>query len=97
MSISMYKIKKFYRRIFWVPRYIKKSIKNLIVWFPVIWKDRQWDQSYLYLIMIKKLELMEKFFNSDDCHIADWKLVRDEIRYAKEALIRLEKDNYILS
>jgi len=41
------------------------GIKNLIAWFPVIWKDRQWDYMYLLRIINKKLELMLKDFETD--------------------------------
>ena len=36
---------------------IYNGVKNLIKWFPVIWRDRDWDQSYIYTILQKKLEL----------------------------------------
>jgi hypothetical protein len=37
------------------------SVERLFIWFPVIWKDRDWDYSYLYDVLKKKLELMSKF------------------------------------
>ena len=40
----MYKIKSFII-----------SIKNLIKWFPIIWKDRDWDDHYIWEIMKNKL------------------------------------------
>jgi hypothetical protein len=36
---------------------IYNGVKNLIKWFPIIWRDRDWDQSYIYTILQKKLEL----------------------------------------
>jgi hypothetical protein len=42
------------------------SIKNLIIWFPVIWNDGHWDSTYLLIIMRKKLILMRDHFSSDD-------------------------------
>jgi hypothetical protein len=39
---------------------IINNIKNLIVWFPVIWEDRQYDYAFMFAIFEKKLELMEK-------------------------------------
>lgn len=43
----------------WDGRYlhhdIKYGIKNLIRWFPIIWKDRDWDQAYIWDILEKKL------------------------------------------
>jgi hypothetical protein len=37
------------------------SIQRLFIWFPVIWKDRDWDYHYLYEVLKKKIELMSKF------------------------------------
>lgn len=35
-----------------------EGIQNLIRWFPVIWKDRDFDDYYLYAILEKKLKTM---------------------------------------
>ena len=37
----------------------KYGIENLINWFPVIWQDRNWDHYFIYVILQKKLKLME--------------------------------------
>ena len=39
---------------------IKRGLKNLFVWFPIIWKDRQWDYIFLLRIILFKLRLMYK-------------------------------------
>jgi hypothetical protein len=44
-------------------RDIGQGVKNLIKWFPVIWKDRQWDHFFILSMLKFKLELMSKFFN----------------------------------
>ena len=41
------------------------GIKNIVTWFPVIWKDRQWDYVYLLKILDKKLGLMLKDFEEN--------------------------------
>lgn len=50
------KIKRWWR---WNGRYmltnIKYGVKNLIRWFPIIWKDRDWDQAYIWDILERKL------------------------------------------
>jgi hypothetical protein len=53
-------------------RKIKYGIQNLVKWFPVMWKDRDWDQRYLMEILSFKLAEMAKlhrkyghFVNSD--------------------------------
>lgn len=34
----------------------KQGIQNVWRWFPVIWKDRDWDQYFIYEILKTKLE-----------------------------------------
>lgn len=41
-----------------------ESIKNLIKWFPVIYKDRQFDHAFLLYILEFKLNLMEYYFKN---------------------------------
>ena len=46
------------------------GVKNLWNWFPVIWKDRDWDQTFIYEVLIHKLEkqanhLAENGFHSN--------------------------------
>ena len=35
---------------------IIRGVKNLIRWFPTIWKDRDYDHSYIYEVLRVKLE-----------------------------------------
>lgn len=50
------RIKRWWR---WEARYYHRDIKygiiNLIRWFPTIWRDRDWDQAYIWDILEKKL------------------------------------------
>lgn len=39
---------------------IKRGLKNLFLWLPIIWKDRQWDYIFLLRIILFKLQLMHK-------------------------------------
>ena len=39
---------------------LKRGIRNLWVWFPVIWKQFDFDQAYLYRLISHKLKLMRK-------------------------------------
>ncbi|RLC78273.1 MAG: hypothetical protein DRI61_10145 [Chloroflexi bacterium] len=41
-------------------RDIITGIKNLISWFPIIWKDRGWDQHYIFVMLRHKLINAEK-------------------------------------
>ena len=61
-------------------KYLRKffrSVKNIIVWFPIIWMDRQWDQWYLYKLLDFKLRLMENFFKYESHLLHSEKHVRE--------------------
>jgi hypothetical protein len=48
------------------PKQFYIGIKNLIKWFPTIWRDRDYDPSYIYDIISKKLEFQSKGIGSRD-------------------------------
>lgn len=41
-------------------RNIKVGVSNLIKWFPIIWKDRDWDSVFLMVMLEKKLYNMSE-------------------------------------
>jgi len=71
----IYPFRDFYRRV-----------KNVLRWLPIIWKDRDWDDSYITEILIKKLEFTRDFYLSGKAYSAEAEKVADEI---KEAIDRL--------
>ena len=46
----------------------KQGIKNLIYWFPIIWKDRNWDSHYIFDIMKHKLSAQADYIGGRDLH-----------------------------
>jgi hypothetical protein len=66
-------------------RFFRKC-HNVIRWMPTIWKDEDWDDSYITTILIKKLEHQRDFFLSDRTHILDAKKVAAEIQIAIDGL-----------
>jgi len=70
-----YPFRDFYRRV-----------KNVLRWLPTIWKDRDWDDSYITEILIKKLEFTRDFYLSGKAYSAEAEKVADEI---KEAIVLL--------
>jgi len=74
-------------------RYFKSCVRSLIIWFPVIWNDREWDQHYLYVILHKKLQLMEKYHQEHGIS-ADADKVAKDLRICVHVLDRLIKDDY---
>ena len=73
--IITYPFRDFYRRI-----------KNVLRWLPIIWKDRDYDDSYITEILIKKLEFTRDFYLSGKAYSAEADKIAEEI---KDAIDRL--------
>jgi len=69
------------------------GIKNLIVWYKVIWNDRNWDYSYIYIILRHKLHLTEKSIRKNNNHVTA-KKDADGVRLCVLLLDRLIADDY---
>lgn len=37
------------------------SSKNIIRWFPIIWKDRDWDDSYIFEVLKQKIKFTSEY------------------------------------
>ena len=55
----MYKIKQFFKRIY-----------NLYRWFPIIWKDQDWDHSFIFDILKFKLKNQAEYIGYHDRHVS---------------------------
>lgn len=51
---------KQHSRVYKAYKNFKYGIRNLIKWFPVIWRDRDWDEFYLLKLLSFKLASMSK-------------------------------------
>ena len=49
-------------------KFLNHGIKNIIYWFPIIWKDRNWDHDYIFQILKHKLKAQSKYIGSNDRH-----------------------------
>jgi hypothetical protein len=45
-----------------------RGVTNLIKWFPVIWKDRDWDHTYIYELIKVKLNNQADYIGGRDRH-----------------------------
>jgi hypothetical protein len=54
----MYKIKRFFKRIY-----------NLYRWFPIIWKDQDWDDHFIWEILKFKLKNQAEYIGGKDRHV----------------------------
>ena len=72
-------------------REIKHGIRNLIYWLPVIWKDRWWNDYYIYAILRHKLLNMAEIFEKYSVAKSNAR----KMRYAAALLKRLMDDDYL--
>jgi hypothetical protein len=49
-------------------RNFKQGLKNIWYWLPIIWKDRNWDQNYIYEVLKHKLKAQAKYIGDTDRH-----------------------------
>ena len=52
-----------------IKRFIK-SIKNLIRWFPIIWKDEDWDDHFIFEILKFKLKNQAEYIGGHNRHLS---------------------------
>jgi hypothetical protein len=69
------------------------GLKNLWLWLPIIWNDRQWDHHFFYLLLKHKLELMEDYFRHSAITL-DSKKDANKIRLCIFLVNRILEDNY---
>jgi len=55
----MYKVKQFFKRIY-----------NVIRWLPIIWKDQDWDDFYIFEILKFKLKNQAEYIGRHDRHMS---------------------------
>ena len=67
------------------------GIHNLWRWFPIIWRDRDWDWVFLAKIMEQKLRWMVK--NSEHWHVLKAPKSRQQMLRTAAVLRRMQEDN----
>lgn len=77
---------KYYHKDFY------RGIINLIKWFPTIWRDRNWDHTYIYEIIEFKLRNQAKYIGKMDRHTMSQKDAKDMLICAD--LINKVKEGY---
>ena len=51
----------------WFLEFIR-GVQNLVHWFPVIWKDRHWDDHYIFEVLKHKIKLQRKYIVNSNRH-----------------------------
>lgn len=52
----------------WRIKNIYISLSNIIRWLPVLWKDRDWDDSFIFIILREKLKNQAEYIRKQDRH-----------------------------
>lgn len=67
-------------KLWWIC--LRIGLRNVIYYFPVIWKDRDWDWCFMMNLQKRKLESMIKYYSRYNCFVGQ----EIEVRYMKIAL-----------
>jgi hypothetical protein len=68
-----------------------RGIKNLWKWFPVVWKDKDWDQEHIYNILQFKIEQQAYAMSARDIHTTAQR--NAEIMLLCARLIQIQKED----
>jgi len=72
---------------------VYRGIKNLIRWFKVIWKDRDWDHSYIFEILKTKLEHQADYIGKNGYHV-DAKTDAQKMMTCVRLIDRVKEETY---
>jgi hypothetical protein len=90
-----FEINYYFKQWFKYPYYnLINGIKNLIYYFPAVWKDRDYDWLYIFLILEAKLKKHLKRLENNQFYVGQEK---DEkiIKICIELLHRISEENYM--
>ena len=85
-----------WRKLHWRIRSFLTGCKNIIKWFPILWKDRDWDQWHIFTILQKKIEFQRnEIINANrhteiDIDNRDMTIVLNLIERVKDEYYRTE-------
>lgn len=75
-------------------KYFIYGVKNLWKWLPIIWKDRDWDDFYIFEILKHKIKNTADYTEKKQ-RFLDWK---DDVRYMRicvKLIDRIQDEYYI--
>jgi hypothetical protein len=76
-------------------KYLKEGVKNIIYWFPIIWKDRSWDSHYIFEIMKHKLKAQSAYIGRRDRHTRAQHDARN-MRLCVKLITKVQEEDYTL-
>jgi len=79
----------------WKLRDIYRSIRNVIRWLPIIWKDRDWDSYYIYEILKFKLQNQANYIGKQNRHTRS-KREAEIMRTCVKLIQRIQDEYYAM-
>ena len=76
-------------------KYFKQGVKNVWYWFPIIWKDRDWDSHYIFEILKHKLAAQAKYIGDRDFHTRAQQDAR-RMRICVKLMCKIQEENYAM-
>jgi hypothetical protein len=76
-------------------KYFKQGIKNIWYWFPVIWKDRDWDGHYIFEILQHKLTTQANYIGRRDFHTRAQQDAR-RMRLCVKLIKKVQEEDYTM-
>lgn len=81
--------------IIWNIRKLFERIQRVVQYIPVIWKSEEWDQDYLFDLMIFKIKRMTKYHQKRKRYVG-WERTVDRMNLFCKLLKRVKEDYYEL-
>jgi len=76
-------------------KYFKQGVKNVWYWFPIIWKDRNWDSHYIYEILKHKLKAQADYIGAKDRHTRAQQDARN-MRICVKLMQKVQEEEYVM-
>jgi len=76
-------------------KYFKQGVKNIWYWFPVIWKDRDWDGHYIFEILQHKLVAQANYIGDRDFHTRA-QLDAKRMRLCVKLIKKVQEEDYTM-
>jgi len=75
---------------------IKRGVRNLYIWFPLIWKNDVWDYIFLINMMDMQMKEMQDFFLSDKPVVLKAKHVGKRIAWTRKLMDMWREEHYTM-
>lgn len=76
-------------------KYFKQGVKNIWYWFPIIWKDRHWDDHYIFELLKYKLKAQANYIGSRDRHTKA-QLDAKRMRLCVKLIKKVQEEDYVM-